>query len=354
MSDKKTIQINPELFKVSSSGRSKKRKTDPNAPDKEIRVRKPKNVSIKKSITNLIRARQEKMLKAKAESENSTQNEKKKPTETPSDTFNNEFEESLKYLTALVKENDEKKKEQNISNKNHTIKQKYPSFHPDPIVSENVSLEFPEAVKDIANPFSILPRFPAPFHGCLKGGTLPTFRQWNKTQKNHYPPHSTQLVNRPNTYEAPAMIQEPQQHTTKPNVLTEQQKIQEIGKQIVTHKLKQEKRGINPRLKNKKQRRVSRRTFRVGRSKVHPRISVLISNKTIRNNITTKSQLLQQTPIQDVKKYLIKQGFIKVGTVAPNDVLRKMYESSMLLCGEVQNHNPENLLYNYFNSDNVL
>jgi hypothetical protein len=59
--------------------------------------------------------------------------------------------------------------------------------------------------------------------------------------------------------------------------------------------------------------------------------------------------MLRQIPIQEVRKYLIKKGFIKVGTTAPNDVLRKMYESVSLICGEVQNHNPENLLYNFMN-----
>ena len=32
-----------------------------------------------------------------------------------------------------------------------------------------------------------------------------------------------------------------------------------------------------------------------------------------------------------------------------NAVLRKMYESAVMICGEVQNHNPDNLLYNYLN-----
>ena len=54
-------------------------------------------------------------------------------------------------------------------------------------------------------------------------------------------------------------------------------------------------------------------------------------------------------PIQDIKKYLIKRGLLKVGSTAPNDILRKMYESSILLCGEVQNHNPDYLLYNFMN-----
>jgi hypothetical protein len=102
-------------------------------------------------------------------------------------------------------------------------------------------------------------------------------------------------------------------------------------------------------LKRLKQKKTTRRTYKIGKSKLLPKISVLVSNKTIRNNISTKSQLLKQVPIQDIKKYLIKRGLLKVGSTAPNDILRKMYESSILLCGEVQNHNPDYLLYNFMN-----
>jgi hypothetical protein len=101
--------------------------------------------------------------------------------------------------------------------------------------------------------------------------------------------------------------------------------------------------------KKMKQKKIARRTFKLGKSKVFPRISVLVSNKTIRNNILTKTQMLKTVPIQDIKKFLIKKGFIKVGSSAPNDVLRKMYESVVLICGEVNNHNPDNLFYNYLN-----
>ena len=47
------------------------------------------------------------------------------------------------------------------------------------------------------------------------------------------------------------------------------------------------------------------------------------------------------------KRELIKRGLIKVGTITPNDVLRKMYETIELLCGDVQNYNKDNLLYNF-------
>jgi len=101
---------------------------------------------------------------------------------------------------------------------------------------------------------------------------------------------------------------------------------------------------------SKKQKRTTIRTFRVGKSKVYPRVGVLISNKTIRTQVLNKKQQIRETPAEDMRKYLIKKGLIRVGTSCPNDVLRQMYESSMMMCGEIQNHNPDNLLYNYLNN----
>ena len=60
--------------------------------------------------------------------------------------------------------------------------------------------------------------------------------------------------------------------------------------------------------------------------------------------------LLKQTPIKEVKQYLIKHGFIRVGSIAPNAILRKMYETSKLMCGELYNHNTDILLHNFMNN----
>jgi hypothetical protein len=158
-----------------------------------------------------------------------------------------------------------------------------------------------------------------PDYGCLRGGSLPLYKNWkNQTQKNNAIPPPIRISDLSN----PASIN----HI--------KQKINEI-------------KPSKPR--PKKQKRTIRRTYRIGRSKVFPKVSVLVSNRTIRNNITTKTQLLKQTPIGEVKKFLIKNGFIKIGSIAPNDVLRKMYESATLICGEVTNHNPDYLLYNFMN-----
>ena len=108
--------------------------------------------------------------------------------------------------------------------------------------------------------------------------------------------------------------------------------------------------SIKVKLEFKKQKKTIRRTFRVGRSKHQHNIGVIINNKTIRNECSTKKHLLKQTSINDVKQFLLKKGLIKIGTTAPNDVLRKMYETANLICGDVHNHNSDILLHNYFNN----
>ena len=133
-------------------------------------------------------------------------------------------------------------------------------------------------------------------------------------------------------------------------------KEKEAREQIRDLSLRNQQKEMNKMLLPKKvkrptkRRKTIKRTYKIGRSKTKPNIGVLISNKTIRNRISTQKQLLKQHSIPDIKRYLVKHGFIKVGSATPNDVLRKMYETATLVCGEIVNHNPDNLLFNFMNS----
>ena len=82
-----------------------------------------------------------------------------------------------------------------------------------------------------------------------------------------------------------------------------------------------------------------------------PKVSVLVTNKTIRNNTTLRIMKIKEKPINEIKRELVKRGLIKVGTITPNDVLRQMYETVEMICGDVQNHNSKNLLYNFINDN---
>jgi hypothetical protein len=297
----KTISINPDLFKLSSDKKTRKKApTKPNTG--EIKIRQPSSGKRKQQnlrrnhVLRFIRDQQEKNYKRLIEGD--TSNKKKDVHDTVGD-FDSDFDSSLKYLSAL--------EETPASySTNHTLRNRVST-------NENVSLNFPSTPMNEPTilpthkepPIHLAPPVEQPRWGCLKNGSLPTYRNWkNVTQR-----------------------------TTN-----------EIRKTTNIAVLKKKKKNLH----YPKQKRTIRRNFTVGRCKTKPIIGVLVSNRTIRNNTTTKTQLMKQTPIEEVRRYLVKKGFIKVGSIAPNDVLRKMHETASLMCGEIENHNPENLLYNYF------
>jgi len=370
---KKTISINPDLFKVSAfeSNTRKKRKTNNDSKPK-IKVRskeKPKNnKTLKRNLINMIRKHQrDKFKKQQANSKH------KEPSFEPVSkddfskndevvNFNNDFNESVTFLKELTKRNEEKEKLKQYQNK--TLKQyKSPtmtsaassiaipsSVSPaiqEPTINLNMPQTLQQPITDVTNNFTQLPPLqtykpvtvnydhykppPPPPYGCLKNGSLPLYKNWkNSTQKN-LPIIDDDAADNRYVQKAPT-------------------KIDSIKLAHNNHMRTNVRPFLNRHLKKpKKMRKIIRRTYRVGRSKVKPKISVLISNRTIRNNITTKKQLLKQIPIAEIRNYLINHGFIRIGSNSPNDVLRKMYETASMVCGEIHNHNPENVIFNYMN-----
>ena len=110
------------------------------------------------------------------------------------------------------------------------------------------------------------------------------------------------------------------------------------------------KKPLNERQKKLKKlrKKVKKRNFTIGKDAKRRRVGVLIKNKTLRKHIEDKKNKLKEIHIHDVKKYLRKHGLIRVGTSAPNDVTRTMYEDANS-AGNVYNRSPEVLLYNYLN-----
>ena len=86
--------------------------------------------------------------------------------------------------------------------------------------------------------------------------------------------------------------------------------------------------------------------YKLGKSKKNNNIGVFIKNRSTLKNIKRDFKQLQNVDITEVKKYLRLHNLIKVGTSAPNDVLRELYEKAVL-SGNINNNNSENLLYNF-------
>ena len=340
----KTIQINPDLFKISKSTTRKKA-----VPKIELKstVKTQKQKTLRKNVLKMIREKQQEAYRELFDKKKLP----KPPDKKKDELISSSFDSSLEFFSSLSQK------------PNGTLKQYPEPLNPSPIpfvpaIAPNIPpltniIDVEEPV-EITQPPLVLA--PTPKFGCLKNGTLPTYRTY--TRKNYVggtPP--TTIVNpsfmtnsnpihTDNPFDVPLLSSNAiggGLGKITPKFIEQSQKFDKI------HQGKVRPSKAERKIRYKKRKKIFKRTYRIGRSKKEPVVGVLVSNKTIRNRISTEAQLLKQTPIQEVRRFLIKKGFIKVGTNAPNDVLRKMYETVSLVCGEIQNHNPENLLYNFMN-----
>ena len=88
--------------------------------------------------------------------------------------------------------------------------------------------------------------------------------------------------------------------------------------------------------------------YTLGKKNGARHIGLLIKNRETQKRIKQEVSQLKQQPIQEIKNYLRTKNLIKLGSQAPNDVLRKLYEDS-ILAGEITNNNASNLVYNFIN-----
>ena len=413
MSDRKTISISPDLFTFKGGNNTTRKKKSSNEP-KDLKIKNaPKQThpkTLKNRLLHYIRKNQEQNFKKMHGGNSEIPVPDKSNISHITDTFNTDFEESMKYMNTIADEVSQKVDNEYMINR--TLRN-YKSMNPESVLSGGS--DFHQAISGLSSTdpvFMGIPETPnnipiklsanTPQWGCMKGGALPTYKTWlNQTHKNrnssgpqHYflpePSHAntppkislndmsissiSSMSNGSNDrsnipgrevaggYREPTKVPIPKLGTrvgigsfsgeTTDEFRMEKElepaKISQIRQTMA--KIKLDNDTQTNKLKYGKRKKTVRRTYNLGKSHTMPKVSVLISNKTVRKNISTKTEKLKHTPIEEIRTILIKKGFIKVGSLATNDVLRKMYESMVLVCGEVENHNPDNLLYNYFNS----
>jgi hypothetical protein len=193
MSNHKTIKINPELFSL-----TKQKKTKPDASQaktKKNNAFKPNN--LKNKLLERIKAHKNK------EANLGTQSSAKTDFEGQSDEFN----DSMAYLSSLAKQSKETtdkdayvQNTQNAITKARGKPKTLKNYDAPPSTGLHVELELPEGLKEspmvfhtpVATnepPITLTPpnanymvdnNVP---YGCLKGGVKPTFKAWNKTQR---------------------------------------------------------------------------------------------------------------------------------------------------------------------------
>ena len=91
--------------------------------------------------------------------------------------------------------------------------------------------------------------------------------------------------------------------------------------------------------------------YTLGKSNIKRTVAVLLKDNTTRKNIINAQKDLKAKSVNDVKTYLRHHNLIKIGSNAPNDVIRKIYESAML-AGEITNNNKDIMFHNFIKEDN--
>jgi hypothetical protein len=166
----------------------------------------------------------------------------------------------------------------------------------------------------------------APPYSNLKGGKLPTYRQWTRHTHKRGKHHNAHINIDDNKY---SQIEK-----------------SDIDKrfQEVKNKYKQNHKNTSKQLV-----KVKTRTIKYNLGKKGKTVGILIKNRQTRKKIKDEHALLKQKTLADVKDYLREKNLIKAGTIAPTDVLRTLYEQSVL-SGDITNKSKETLLHNFINS----
>ena len=389
----KTISINPSLFSVSGSKTKKNREKNlkPNAVPlispsvlknkllKRIKEHKQKETKNLENNKRNLSINEDISIKPKNEILN----------------YSDEFNDSINYLQSLSKQkniDEEKRNSEFLKQKQREELERKTIRNYHSIGGENqrpiINIDLPEELIQPTIPigaetFHINPKDDVPY-GVLKGGMKPSYKEWSKTQRNN-------IVTNPNA----SLIIEggniSSQNTSRENRLNLlKQKIKNkmeetstdplIRQNLIKKPLEMGQTPISPLISvpisaqipkpnqevlNEGQnggkliatkhitKKTIKRKYTLGRSKIKKTVSVLIKDRGTRKKVLIAHKDLKRRNINDIRSYLREHNLIKIGSNAPNDVLRKLYESAML-SGEITNSNPDILLHNFSKEDKEL
>jgi len=208
-----------------------------------------------------------------------------------------------------------------------------------------------QPVQVIAPPVQVITQPPAPQYSNLKNSALPTFRQWkNNTQKNYNNNQDKPSIkiddyikNNEQT-ERSIALENLKNNFKNNNNIENTDTINDTENIELTL---EETPIINKQIPKKRRHRITKtRKYTLGRS--GSKVSVLIKNAKTRKLVQHELALLKQKGIPEIKTFLRKKNLLKVGSDAPNDVLRQIYEQS-ILSGDVENKAKDVLIHNYMN-----
>jgi hypothetical protein len=400
----KTISINPSLFSI--GGLKTKKNREKKVKSTVVPLISP-NV-LKKKLLNRIREHKNKEIKNlhNKTTTDSNKTQTKNDNNQEKELFSDEFHDSINYLQTLTKQkkiNEEKEKyELQKQKRKQELERKtvrnYSSItggsaQPQPVVNIELPEELSEPILKVnteqftpniqLKPYSI-DNIP---YGILKGGQKITYRNWSKNQNNGIPNNNltiqggqpdkqkSERENRlgllreklKNKQIEQAIKLEEQNKITNSSITPSLLQTSSYNTSIVNNSIELPVNTENPVTVNigggnphekiigtkKIIKKTIKKKYTLGKSKIKKMVGVLIKDRGTRKQVLTAQKDLKRKTINEVKSYLRDHNLLKAGSNAPNDVVRKLYESAML-AGDITNSNTEILLHNFSKDDKEL
>jgi hypothetical protein len=189
----------------------------------------------------------------------------------------------------------------------------------------------PPVILPISSPVSVIEPPTEPLstilkdkpYGVLKNGIKPTFKTWNKSQKN--------IQSQPIICDIP-----------EPRVEIYMNPPIEIKSEPLPITVSNPESNPDP----KHETIIQKTPIKIGKSKKNKTVQIWIACNKTRKQRGDENENLRKTNLTTVKNYLKNHRLIKVGSTAPTNLLRQIYENAKSY-GDVTNENKENLLYNF-------
>lgn len=306
--EQKTISINPNLFQMSKSTTASPKKKK----NMSLKIQKPTN--IKRDLIKKIR---------------NYQNKTKKRKNYPIDSeFNSEFKDSIEYLRNVMSEKKMIERDK-LDIDSDTIPSNRISSLPN---SDNQNLPTTDTPHTMQPP---VPNMDIPW-GNMKNGNKPTYRTWMRHKQTQKMPKEIDH-------------QKTKSYVARENLSEAQFPVQNSVHDAAVYKL-DDSHSVEKPQKKKIKKKTIRKKYTCGKSKTKKQIAIIIKGLETKNKVLREQRELKKESIQNIKNYLYKKSFIKVGSTAPDKVLRDMYES-LILTGDVNNKNSHILIHNYMNEN---
>ena len=399
----KTISINPILFSV---GKTKTKKREKKKMTNIVPLISP-NV-LKNKLLKRIKEHKQKELQSleidKKKIKNNAPLDNNKIKSNTND-FSDEFTDSLNYLQTLSKQkiNDLEKQKKKEELERKTVRN-YNSLD-NPIINIDLPEELEQPTINISQTEPITINYnkvnDVPY-GILKGGKKPSYREWSKTIKNNIVTNpNSSLIIQDGEFKTQNIARENRLNLLKQKIKDKNEELKTdpiiseilIKKPIINEELErkinldlsqnqeedysqqqkqdysqQQKQDYSQQQKQEQDynlnggkliatkhitKKTIKKKYTLGKSELKNTIGILIKDKNTRKKVLTAQKDLKRKNINEIKSYLREHNLIKIGSNAPNDVLRNLYESSMLT-GEVSNINIDTLLHNFSKEDKNL